>query len=92
MDPANIRLIRLICQNHLTAGGTRNSIQVERFLQQHDDREIAQTLYKHDPLYVPGNVTPVPWPHLETAPNLVATCSSKPTEPSVAPDPGTTRT
>ncbi len=56
MDPANIRLIRLICQNHLTAGGTRNSIQVERFLQQHDDREIAQTLYKHDPLYVPGKI------------------------------------
>jgi hypothetical protein len=56
MDDSRRDLIQAVCQNHLTNGGARNSTQVSRFLAEHSDHELAETLYANDPLYVPGKI------------------------------------
>jgi hypothetical protein len=56
MDESHSRLIHTVCQNHLTNGGSRNSAQVGQFLASHTDHELAETLFAHDPLYVPGKI------------------------------------
>lgn len=55
-DESHYRLIYEVCRNHLTNGGTRNRTQVSRFLASHSDRELAESLYAHDPLYAPGKI------------------------------------
>ena len=49
-------LLRLICRHHLTNGNTRNRNEVGRFLAAHSDRELAESLLRHDPLYAPGKI------------------------------------
>lgn len=56
LDASQSRLIRTVCQNHLTNGGTRSSAEVKRFLASHSDHDLAVSLFANDPLYVPGKI------------------------------------
>lgn len=56
MTDPNRDMLKLICQHHLTNGGTRNRVKVKNFLDSNTDRELAETLLRHDPLYAPGKI------------------------------------
>lgn len=56
MTDSNRDMLVLICQHHLTNGGNRSRFMVKRFLEANTDRELAETLLRHDPLYAPGKI------------------------------------